>query len=302
MKNAIAFNYNLTAENLESVENYAYSFYVDYQKFYLIKVARPKVDIDEMVRIVSNSNFNFHHIILNRFASPITKIEDSEYILLKILGPEHAEIDIRDIVLRETPVKENSILNRSNWGDLWSEKVDYLEYQVSELASNHPIIKKSFSYYVGLAENAISYFNLLKPENLPLYISHRRISYPTITLNYNNPLDIIIDYRVRDIASYLKIKFFHVDLTTILKDVEYLIEKNTLSPLEYNLLFCRLLYPSYYFDELSNILENDKDESSILVYIENTNTYERFLNEVYNRFSKKSSMIKIDWLIKEKIS
>ncbi|HBA37094.1 MAG TPA: hypothetical protein DCY94_00085, partial [Firmicutes bacterium] len=296
MKNAIIFFYNIEPTELQEKKN-AYSFYVDYEKYYLYKLMRPKSDIDAMLKIVNSHPKSFHKIIPNRIGEPTTKIENAYYILIKILGPEHSEIDIRDILLNEIPYDEASVLDRSNWGALWSEKVDYLEYQVSELAAPHPIIKKSFSYYVGLAENAITYYNLLNHEKLPLYISHRRIPDPPISLDFYNPLNLILDIRVRDIASYYKIQFFNEDFDRMLKEVDLLIEKDILSPLEYNLLFCRMLYPSYYFDLLSQILEKDEDEQSALKYIEKISQYEKFLNEIWHRFSKKSSMIKIDWLI-----
>lgn len=299
MKNALLFYYNLNATDLKRENDRSYSFYIDYDKFYLYKLNRPQEDIEEMVKIVSLYPTSFHRIIPNKLTTAITKIEEDFYILIKINGPEHSEIDLRDIISSQITYKENSILNRSNWGTLWSEKVDYLEYQVSELATTHPIIKKSFSYYVGLAENAISYFNILNPENLPLYLSHRRISKNPISLDFYNPLNLVVDYRVRDIASYLKIQFFERETSELLKELDFLIEKDILTPLEYNLLFCRLLYPSYYFDELSNILEKNTDEQDILTYVEKTSQYEKFLNDVFKRFTKKSSMIKIDWLIKE---
>ena len=41
-----------------------------------------------------------------------------------------------------------------------------------------------------------------------LTLCHKRVYYPTYKLNYYNPLSFIFDLRVRDIASYLKNKFF----------------------------------------------------------------------------------------------
>lgn len=299
MKNALLYNYNLTIENLQKVKDGTYSFYIDYEKFYFLKISRPQDDIVEILKIVEKYPNTFHRIIMNRFTSPVSKIDDSFYILLKIKGTENTELNLRDILLNQIEYKTSkNILDRSNWSSLWSEKVDYLEYQVSELATNHPIIKKSFSYYVGLAENAITYFNMLKPDDSHLYISHRRISSPSIGLYFYNPLNIVLDFRVRDIASYIKNEYFNRDEESIINEIEFLLEKNVLTSLEYNLLFARLLYPSYYFDELSAILEKGKDEQSILKYIERIPAYEIFLNRIWHMFSKKFSMIKIDWLIK----
>ena len=57
------------------------------------------------------------------------------------------------LILNETKSK----LYRNSWASLWSAKLDYFEYQVSELGKDKPLILDSFSYYLGLGENAISY-------------------------------------------------------------------------------------------------------------------------------------------------
>ena len=77
---------------------------------------------------------------------------------------EQKEYDLFDIInfQREyTATNKVVSLYQNDWGNLWSSKVDYLEYQMSELGKNFPTLLNSFSYYVGLAENAISYVNSL---------------------------------------------------------------------------------------------------------------------------------------------
>lgn len=296
MKNAIIYYYNLTPECFAIKDKDTYSFYIDYEKFYLKKLKRPKEDLDEIMKIVSTYSSNFHKIILNRDMSPLTIIDETPYVLIKINGPENDEVDIQNIIMH-IPYNETTILDRTSWGTLWSEKIDYLEYQVSELATKKEIIRSSFSYYVGLAENAIEYFNMLGKIDLPHVVSHKRIDNLT-SLNFYDPLDIVVDYRVRDIASYLKTKFFQ-DNKDILKEVDIMISKSNLTNLEYNLLFARLLYPSYYFDELYRVLEKDTSEETLLKYIDHIDDYEQFLKTIFAKFIKNSSMIKIDWLIEE---
>lgn len=297
MKNTLSFNYKLDAKEILKVNEFCYSFYIDYDKYNFIRIVRPRKDIEEILEIIKNYKQFFHYFILNRFNTIFTQYEEEDYILLKINGPIHNEIDIMDIVKNQYLINSNSksVLNRTNWNKLWEEKVDYLEYQVSELATSYKIIKNSFSYYVGLAENAIEYFNLLNPINAETVISRRRIKYPTYTIDYFNPVNVVIDYRARDLAGYLKAKFFANE--DVDKEIDWLIDKKILSPLEYNLIYCRLLYPSYYFDEMQRVFEMHGNEDIILKYIERVSEYEKFLIRVYNKFSKHSSMIKIDWLL-----
>lgn len=295
MKNAIPFYYNLNPENLISTSSVT-SFYINYDKFYLCKLVRPETDLDEIINITKISKTPYHTIIPNNQGRYYTEIEKEKYILLKINSPENEEVELTEIIKFQLPFNNKTILNRTNWSTLWSEKIDYLEYQISELAIEHPIIKSSFSYYVGLAENAIAYFNMLNIENEPTFIAHKRIEYPALLKDILNPLDIVVDYKVRDVASYLKAKFFKSNTT--IDDIRQLVNYNYLSPLEYNLLFARLLYPSYYFDTLYRVLEKGLDEESLLTYINKVDDYEKFLNEIYREFSRASSMIKVDWLIK----
>lgn len=297
MKNTLFYNYNLTVDNLTSLENGDYSFYIDYEKYYFKKITRPKEDIEELSNIIKEYPLKFHYLFYNRFNSLFSEHDGNFYCLMKLNSPEHVEIDLNEILKNEIIFEgKKSKLDRTDWSELWSEKIDYLEYQVSELGNNHPIVRQSFSYYVGLAENAITYFNMLKPINAKTALVHRRISYPAYALDFYNPLDLIVDYRVRNISSYLKSNFFNnID---VLPEIDSLINKNIFTPLEYNLLFARLLYPGYYFDKIHKILEDDLNEEVLLKYIDKASEYENFLNEVFNKFSTKSSMIKINWLIK----
>lgn len=298
MKNALQFYYNIGVEKLQQENDSTYSFYIDYDKFYFTVVNRPLEDLMEIYKITNMYPKNFHTIVKNRQDQLTTEVDGQPYILLKIRGPENIEVDMIDMIKGEISYKvDRSLLNRTNWSELWSNKVDYLEYQISELGTTHETVRKSFSYYVGLAENAISYFNLLKTDGVDTVISHRRIKCPNINSNFENPLDIVIDYRARDYGEYLKAQFFANQ--DAIAEVKLLIEKKPLTPLEYNLLFCRLLYPSYYFDSMTDILEHNEQDDILLKYIEKVDEYEKFLNEVYRLFSKFASMIKIDWLIKK---
>ena len=299
MKNTLLYNYSLDIDEINRITDGIYTFYIDYNKFYFVRLNRVKDDITAIYEITSKLLNKFHYIIKNNFNSLWTDYEKESYVLLKINGPENDEILLHDLINEEVILNEvtNKLLDRTNWGVLWSEKVDYLEYQISELGKKHKIATRSFSYYVGLAENAIQYFNLLKIDNVPKTLSRKRIKSPNLSLNFYNPLNLVIDYRVRDISEYIKSSFFEGnDLT---EEIKNLVNKGILSPLEYNLLFARLLYPSYYFDDLTRVIEKNEDDEILLKYIDRIFDYEAFLKAIFTTFSKKSTLIKIDWLIKK---
>lgn len=297
MKNVLLYNYNLDLDNIVETDDGNYYFYIDYVKYYFVYSDRPEENLKEIFSILNSNKNDFNKIIPNRFEAIYTPYKGKNYVLIKASVPENNEIDILDLV--KPPIiydDPRSKILRTNWGELWSAKVDYLEYQMSELGTTHKIARHSFSYYVGLAENAIEYFNLLNPDNLSTVISHRRINSPFRSKEYYDPLDIVIDYKSRDFASYFKMKFF--ESRDVLNEVKLLIDKDILNPLEYNLLYARLIYPSYYFDDLKKVLEENADDEILLKYISQVDAYEIFLKEVYELIKKKSSMLKIDWLLK----
>ena len=296
MKNLLLYNYNIDIDNIKKEQDNIYSFYIDYNKLYLINYKGIKEDVEEINYILSQFVNPYHYIIKNKNGNIFTQDEDSNYILLKIKEPENSEINMIDIINNQIPYNlKNLKLHRNNWGYLWSEKIDYLEYQVSELSIPHPTIVKSFSYYIGLAENAIEYYNNLNLNNSKLYLCQKRIEIPNISKKYYNPLSIIIDYRVRDIAEYIKSSFYN-EINT-LNELNIIINKNILNNEEANLLYARLLYPSYYFDDLNKVLEKNESDDILIKYMEKAEDYELFLKKVYNILDKKYKIIKIDWII-----
>jgi len=57
--------------------------------------------------------------------------------------------------------------NKKDWYTLWTSKIDYLEIQLSEFGKKYPLLRKSFPYFCGLAENAIQ---LLEKINVTDYV------------------------------------------------------------------------------------------------------------------------------------
>ena len=310
MKEIINFYYNFYVEEMEEHNNYCYFSYYG-EDFYFAFLNRSEEELNELVDISDElrlKNIKVHDIILNRDKKIITKVNEKPYVMLKINGLKTKNITFLEIVENINKLKlnkKNSNLYRNNWSNLWSDKVDYFEYQIKEIGKNKKVILDSFSYYIGLAENSISYVNKVNSifsitENDNIVLSHRRIFYPNIALNYYNPLSFIFDLEVRDVAEYLKISFFNgndslLDLITFLKT-------KRLTNYSYHLLYARLLYPSYYFDIYENIMNNNEDDIEKLIYIINrVNDYEQFLKLAYLEINKYTSLEKIDWIIKKEL-
>lgn len=304
MKEFIEFNYNILFDVLEEGES-SYSFKFN-NEIYLFCVYKRNIkdiqDIIECSRELKIKKIESFDIIENKDKKILTKIDDIDYILLKIPNNYSEEIDIIDIINFNNKTKINDSKKKeykNNWGHLWSEKVDYFEYQVSELGKGKNIVLDSFSYYIGLAENAISMVNKANKmydygKNESICLSHRRIFYPNIILNYCNPLSYLIDLEIRDVAEYIKSIFYSgedalLELTTYLKSVK-------LSNYSYQMLYSRLLFPSIYFDLYEDAIENKEKEEKIINIIKQTTEFEYFLKESFNLISKYSIVEELDWL------
>ena len=75
----------------------------------------------------------------------------------------------------------------------------------------YPYIYNTVDYYIGLGENAITYMKELNDNinSSSLSITHRRIGVNSTMFDLYNPLNLIIDYKVRDVSEYLKDAFFN---------------------------------------------------------------------------------------------
>ena len=292
MKNDLLYNYDIDIEHLNEFEGGAY-FYLNDVKYYFVKCNRAAEDVNMLYRFLKGVINQYHEIVVNKFGQIFTS---ENYVLLIIKGGEMLDVDLIDIVNNHIEIVGNLSLGRYNWALLWGEKVDYLEYQVSELAGKYKIVRSSFSYYAGLAENAIEYFNMVDKSGMKVYLQQKKIYYKNKMINYYNPLGLVADYSVREMAEYIKACFFNGE--EIFDEICRVVNLSFLSESEYNLLFCRLLYPNYYFDEIGKIFEEKKEEEQILKYISKVADYEKFLGDVFQLFSGKCRMIELDWLIK----
>ena len=145
---------------------------------------------------------------------PFTKLNEKNYILLKVLANSEQvskKIDLDDIIYfsKSYVFQKNNNMAKKSWIDLWSVKTDYIEYQINQFGIKYPIISEGASYYIGMAENAISYLvNNKLNEELTYYIAHRRLSINSTLYDLYIPINFIVDYSVRDVCEFAKNVFF----------------------------------------------------------------------------------------------
>lgn len=305
----LKFYFNIEVEKVVE-ENGVYHFLYHDFSFYLMPFERSVEEFNDIYAVcqeLKSRQIPVHTFIRNKEDQIITKIYETDYILMKIECREQEEINVIDMMQFNNALplaKAKSALYRNNWGELWSKKVDYFEYQIRELGKDKKVILNSFSYYVGLAENAISYVNFVSTnyemsEMDRITLSHKRIRFPNLKIHYFNPLNFIFDLEVRDIAEYIKAIFFTSPAEAKI-ELKAFLRTRKLSIYGYQMFFARLLYPSYYFDIYESVMNKNSDEEKMIPIIEKANSYELFLKEVYFELSNYAPIDSIDWIVNKK--
>jgi spore coat protein YutH len=247
-----------------------------------------------------------HEIVLNKDNQILTYINNIPYILLRGYINEDKIITLPDInfinIIGEN-IKYDRQLERTNWVDLWANKIDFIEYQISQVGKKFPLLIDNLTYYIGMGENAISYVKNttleLKPTQYDvLTVNHRRIRANDTAFDLYNPISFVIDNKVRDLSEYIKSNFFLGK--NIWNDIYEYFNHNTLSPYSLRLLYGRLLFPSYYFDLYEQIIEEKVKEEEILSIISKLDDYEIFLDEFYHYITSNNYYLPpIPWINKK---
>ncbi len=310
MKNAIRYYYNMNVDDIHQ-NNKNYRFYYN-GYLYVLTLYEDNIEkINEIYNMhvsILQTGLYCHQIILNIENMPFTKLNEKNYILLKVLANSEQvskKIDLDDIIYfsKSYVFQKNNNMAKKSWIDLWSVKTDYIEYQINQFGIKYPIISEGASYYIGMAENAISYLvNNKLNEELTYYIAHRRLSINSTLYDLYNPINFIVDYSVRDVCEYAKNVFFDN------KEKSYMVYeyiKNAgFNYDEIILLLARFLYPTYYFDMIQDCIDNKKQENDlwecIRKYVSKVDEYEAYLKNIFEYFSQVYNIELVEWIITKK--
>lgn len=306
MKNNIMYYYNLSIDNIYQSNDYFY-FDIKNERYELVIYTR---DIKEQQAIYELNkkmvmyNILVHEIILNKDNYVVTIINNIPYILYKVYINKDKEISLAELTyLSNYNFEYDDILKRDNWVTLWGKKIDYLEYQVNQTGKKYPILVDSFSYFVGLAENAISYaknttIEVQKEQTDTGVISHRKIKECKKLNCIYDPLNIVIDHKSRDLAEYIKLSFFK-DNKNIFNELNIYFSNHYFSFYGIRVLFARILYPSFYFDMYEEIILNLRKESEILNITSRINDYEEYLRNIFFYLRRFYNIPEIEWLTRK---
>lgn len=300
MKNAIQYYYGLYPTDIHQTKNGFYEFEIDGISYNCIPFNRSFEELEEIYKIsiqLFEKGVYCHQLVQNMEGKIITIINRIPYVLLKIFITSKEHVTIYDIMFfSRLTVKdtEKSLLVRNQWKKLWSNKNDYLEYQVSQFGKGFPKIRESFSYFIGLSEIGIGLLNEVS-EKQSLVISHRRICSTDTIFDLYNPLNFILDYKERDIIEFWKSELFKETFS----EEAFINFLNTLelTNSEWILLLARAFYPTVYFDCYEDIIEQHKKEELLNQIVDRVPQYEKFLKLIYEKVRMVKPLPDL-WLIK----
>ncbi len=287
MKNVILYYYNLEVSHIRQIDSHYYLL-IDNENylFTACDIERLKTNIKYL------NSFNMHTIITATNDLPYVFYNNAYYVLLKLKGI-NKQINLTDIFDWFTPI-DVEIDIKSKWIKLWSDHIDYIEFQMSELKNKYPYLSLLVDYYIGMTETAIQFLKSLPIDKVDLYFTHLRIGPNSTFIDLYNPCELVIDSRVRDISEFIKGNFFLKNITEVNAYSNIL---NLLDEKEKCLLFTRMLYPSYFFDLYDEIIKGKEDEDCLKVIVSKSVSYEKFLKDLFYYIKKTTYIRDIDWII-----
>lgn len=296
MNNAILFFYNINIQEIKKITNNYYFTYLN-NNYGIYLYNRDPKEQEELFNLNSEllmQGLVGYEIIPTKDKQIIFIHENKPYILMKLPNIKNKIITYEDIINFKLSIdtKKYKIIDKSNWSTNWSNKIDFINYQFSQVQNKYPVIENSIDYFIGIWENAISYANnnpIIKEKTL----AHKRITTKTDLLEFLNPLNFIIDYQERDVGEYIK---SYIMTKNYSNDIIYQKIRN-LPKNSIILIITRILFPSYYFDIYEDIILKNRKEEELKDIINKRNNITELLNYIFDKYSN-YNIPYIEWIKK----
>ena len=295
MNNAILFFYNINIQEIKKITNNYYFTYLN-NNYGIYLYNRDPKEQEELF------NLNNELLMQGLVGYEIIPTKDKQIIFIhenkKFIeystNIKNKIITYEDIINFKLSIdtKKYKIIDKSNWSTNWSNKIDFINYQFSQVQNKYPVIENSIDYFIGIWENAISYANnnpIIKEKNL----AHKRITTKTDLLEFLNPLNFIIDYQERDVGEYIK---SYIMTKNYSNDIIYQKIRN-LPKNSIILIITRILFPSYYFDIYEDIILKNRKEEELKDIINKRNNITELLNYIFDKYSN-YNIPYIEWIKK----
>lgn len=302
MKKIIKYFYNLNPEKIYNKKN-IYRFSANKKNYIFHEYKNENVEIEEKYKLqmyLEKLKIICNCIIKNNMNEIITKINEKKYILIE-LRIKTRRINIMDLLLLTNIKIENILIkkiDRTDWKKMWKKNIDYIEYQIYTNNIKNRYIKESNQYYIGITENCISMLENIEPIEYNKTICHERVDHKMTTDEFYNPLNFIVDNRIRDYGEFIKgYLYSQPSESEIIKGItKEILTKANLLKKEFIMLYIRILYPGKYFDIYEKLIKKEDEEKELLKLISNSLEIEKNLKIIYSIINKKQYIPNIDWI------
>ena len=303
MKNFINYFYNLNIDNIRLINNNYYFKYLN-KNFVFYQIQDLFFDIDlimEINDILLHNNREVYQIIMNKEKGIITNVYGKKYILMCENFANDRKFNYYDVADSNLNISVLNKVSKFDWLSLWQNKTDYFESYINHNISKYPELNVYYNYFIGLSEVASLYLkNTIKNAKPDMHddfvISHKRIKESTSLKQLYNPVELIIDHSSRDLAEYLKMLFWNGDTQS--EDIYAYLEKTIHSSYGARILFSRLLFPSFFFDDFENLVNDKIKTIDIINIVDKMQDYEEYVFTIYDKLNKMYSIPSVDWMKK----
>ena len=290
MKNKIRYYYNFNDFSLTRIKD---CYYFRYQNILYSFERIENIEYFQVILSILKSipSSRFFKVVPNIYNDDFCTINNQSYALFM-----HRSSDFslyKEII--NLPMFNYHIPNIKifPWDFLWIKKINYYEYQIKHIfnVDTSLIINDCFYYYVGMAENAISYLKYNSAFfSSNLCLCHKRISIK----DFFHPQNIIVDCYPRDVSEYIKYLFFSNAYQGFCFSSFF--ELLHFSYNDFVLLYARLLFPSYFFDIYDNIVNTHSDYSALKSILLRVDEYNNFLHYIYTIICKFIEIPEVLWI------
>lgn len=291
MKNFLNYNYNLFPRRIYRKDEKCY-FFVNNYKIYICECNG--INIDEIVN-VSNELFkhgiNVNTVLINKFGNYISKYNNKSILLLRVNYIEENKIEYASMkkIMNISPVTDMKAINLLQE---WENEVDSIENELLEYNNEYPLIKKSFDYFIGCAENAIQFYNsYVEKDKITMGLGHYGFDFLN-TKSFMNPLYIKKIDTEYEKAIYVKIKYIFGELDY---DELYEIIKNSNN---LGSFFSCLLYPTIYLHCVKQLLLEknvDQYEKKVKMIVAKEHNYKKIFAFFQKMFKSNKKFQLLDW-------
>lgn len=326
--------YGISADSEVSLGRY--NGYKQKEGLYLIMNANglKEQEIDELAKIADHmqsfGDRNVSKLLADKEGRQICDWQGSKYCVLQNraspipdgmkTGRKLAKFHFRG---RQIPFKVESLNRVGQWKQLWEKRLDQMEQVWSGKLYIEPesdferMFLESYPYYMGLAENAIQYLTDTEIDDKPTKIDHGTVCHERFTNTVwrgtyfvKNPFDWVFDHASRDLAEWVRERYFtniqtsQPDIKNFLSDYQSL---TILSPFSWRLLYARLLFPLHYFETVENYYITHSEqtrnqlEDQLAKYLKQSSDHEKFLSNFYQLCEapvKAAKLPGVDWLLR----